>query len=466
MSIHRHEKRTELYIGAAVRSTSRRTSGNGLPTVKLAQFCSKQTATNEGTAMTNTARYWSTGFAIGLAVIGSAVACSSTGESVFEPAQTDGGSSSGWAAQLPEIRPGAGSAGMSMPTGGTPAQDTHEGIELIPPAKAAALENPAEMCAGWSESAKGQPSVLEFVVDVSGSMREKTDSTNGDSKWEVTRRALASAIAGLPPSIAVGTIFFPNMISHDSDVPVPLSDCLNTEDNVAIAPLTAAQRSALTKALDHVEPKTLGATPTHDGVILGVSELKTTTLAGQRYVVLITDGQPTLAEGCLGVVDMCSPQPTAPIVQAIANAHTQGGVRTFVVGSPGSEANVCTGADVRGWLSEAARAGGTGTAGCSDQGNPYCHFDISIAPDLDRLSTTALGTIAVSVVSCEYDVPAPSAVSPSTRRARTSSTTTGPTTSTWCFRTRTRHLPATEAGALRMRRVSTSRFAKPRPYQE
>jgi hypothetical protein len=359
--------------------------------------------------MMSTARQWHTSPLLGVAAVWLGVACSSPEENTFAPTQTGGSLTLSGASDLPNVEPGSGSGGMVTPSQGVPAQSTPEGIELLPAGQAAALENPAEICAGWSESAKGQPSILEFVVDVSGSMREKTDSTNGDSKWEVTRRALASAVALLPPSVAVGYVFYPNMISHDSDVAVPLSDCLDTRDNVAIAPLTDAQCSALAKALEHVEPKTLGATPTHDGFNLGVNELGATTIPGQRYVVLITDGQPTLAEGCVGVVDMCSPQPTAPIVQAIAKARAEQAIRTFVVGSPGSEANVCTGADVRAWLSEAARSGGTGTEACNDQGSPYCHFDISGAADFGQGLASALGTIAVSVVSCEYDVPAPPA---------------------------------------------------------
>jgi hypothetical protein len=95
------------------------------------------------------------------------------------------------------------------------------------------------------------------------------------------------------------------------------------------------------------------------------------------------------------------------VIDAILAAKQDDHVKTFIVGSPGSEMNDCTNADVRDWLSAAARAGGTDTTGCSDQGPNYCHFDLSQAPDFGLALSNALGSISKSVVSCDYTVPAP-----------------------------------------------------------
>jgi hypothetical protein len=92
-------------------------------------------------------------------------------------------------------------------------------------------------------------------------------------------------------------------------------------------------------------------------------------------------------------------------VAAIAAARNNDQVKTFIVGSPGSEKNVSTNADSRDWLSAAARAGGTDTPGCSDQGPHYCHFDLSTAEDFGKALSDALGTIGKTVVSCDYGVP-------------------------------------------------------------
>jgi hypothetical protein len=238
-------------------------------------------------------------------------------------------------------------------------------------------------------------------------MNEDAPSTNGESKWFVTRRALAQAVADLPASLAVGMTFYPNMSYTESNAARPIGACVNTRSNVDIAPLTEAHQSSMLSTLDRVVANPRGATPTHDAYDVAFGAISTTTQPGERYLVLITDGQPTQRQGCIGEVDMCNPQPTDPIVAAIGAALADHAVRTYVVGSPGSESNVCTGDDVRDWLSAAARAGGTSAAGCSDGGPDYCHFDLSTAEDFGQALSDALGSIARSVVSCDYSVPPP-----------------------------------------------------------
>jgi hypothetical protein len=58
-------------------------------------------------------------------------------------------------------------------------------------------------------------------------------------------------------------------------------------------------------------------------------------------------------------------------------------------------------------LSEAAQIGGTGTAGCSNAGPNFCHFDMSVVPDFADGLKNALGQIAGQVVQCTYDLPTP-----------------------------------------------------------
>jgi len=93
------------------------------------------------------------------------------------------------------------------------------------------------------------------------------------------------------------------------------------------------------------------------------------------------------------------------VVDAIAAAWKNDKIKTFVVGSPGSEKNVSTNTDSRDWLSAAARVGGTDYPGCSDQGPKYCHFDLSTATDFGKALSDALGAIAKTVISCDYTVP-------------------------------------------------------------
>jgi hypothetical protein len=68
------------------------------------------------------------------------------------------------------------------------------------------------------------------------------------------------------------------------------------------------------------------------------------------------------------------------------------------------------GMDMRPWLSAAATAGGTATAGCSDKGPTFCHLDMTQAPDFSAALTAGLAAIAGQVVdSCTFTIPAPPA---------------------------------------------------------
>jgi hypothetical protein len=129
---------------------------------------------------------------------------------------------------------------------------------------------------------------------------------------------------------------------------------------------------------------------------------------GNRFMLLITDGQPTFSLQCLGTGSTSMPVNEQPIVDEIGAAHGQG-IRTFVIGSPGSERNDSTGADARPWLSRAANAGATPSPGCSDTGPNYCHMDMTQATDFGAALRSGLAQIAGTLVSCTYDLPAPPA---------------------------------------------------------
>jgi hypothetical protein len=120
---------------------------------------------------------------------------------------------------------------------------------------------------------------------------------------------------------------------------------------------------------------------------------------GERFVVLITDGIPTFSLGCVGDGQADDPVDSAPLVDA-ARAAAANGIRTFVIGSPGSD-------EARGSLSRMAEAGGTAAAGCSHQGPNYCHFDMTREQDLGAGLTNALGIIAGVALGCRYTVPQP-----------------------------------------------------------
>ncbi len=130
-------------------------------------------------------------------------------------------------------------------------------------------------------------------------------------------------------------------------------------------------------------------------------------------MLLITDGAPTMALECIGTGGGGGGQvmdaPTQPIVDEIAGAFDQG-IRTFLIGSPGSEESSQGGDDMRPWLSQAAIEGGTAEAGCDAQGPNFCHMDMTQEPDFAQALSDGLASIVGQIVdSCTFVVPPPPA---------------------------------------------------------
>jgi hypothetical protein len=254
-------------------------------------------------------------------------------------------------------------------------------------------------CAGQNASAEVSAAVLQLIVDTSGSMDQDAPGATQGSKWQATRRALLSAVEEMPGRTAVGVIFYPD-VSDDVDATGPSNNCFDRQADVAIGPLdtqNSAQRRQIQTAFQAQSPN--GGTPTHDAYDFGVRTLEATTAPGARFAVVITDGTPTYSLGCVGTGLISDPVDPTPLVGA-AQQFFKDGVRTFVIGSPGSE-------DARESLSRMAEAGGTASPGCSHRGPNYCHFDMTRAPDFAVALSGALGQIAGLALSCNYDIPTP-----------------------------------------------------------
>jgi hypothetical protein len=292
-----------------------------------------------------------------------------------------------------------GSTGSGPKTGG---------ILTLTPDQVAAINNNA--CDGWSVEPETKPAVLEFVVDTSLSMNEVPGAatqqpgrpgtaTTGPTKWQSTRDALKSVISTLPDTLAVGLLFYPNMANQARSKPASPDSCVNTMAGTAPAPLTAAQKASLIAALDATNPN--GWTPTDAAYQHALqAAILPTKLPGDKYMLLITDGQPTLRGDCTSAGNGAgiTPVESQPIVDHIAAALGQG-VRTFLIGSPGSEGG-------RAWMSEAAIEGGTAASGCKVMGPPFCHLDMTTAPDFGVALKAGLNKLTGSI-ACTYDIPDP-----------------------------------------------------------
>lgn len=310
-----------------------------------------------------------------------------------------------------------GSINVPGSGGGGSISGTHTGGTMVlTPAQVKAITSAA--CTGWTSEGENLPAALDLVIDTSGSMNDMAPGGQG-SKWVVTRGALQSAVAGLPATVSLGALYFPNENATTSATARDVSACVNTKTMLPMAVLGAAGsavRTAFDASLQAIRPQSY--TPTHDAYKYALTNgLEPYMTTSNKFMLLITDGAPTMSLGCItgaaprgmrgggGITD----QPTAPIIAEVAAAKAKG-IRTFVIGSPGSEMSSQGGMDMRPWLSAAATAGGTATAGCSDMGPNFCHLDMTQAPDFGAALTAGLSAIVGQVVdACTFTLPTPPA---------------------------------------------------------
>lgn len=269
-------------------------------------------------------------------------------------------------------------------------------------------------CNAWAVEPESVPGKLQLVVDVSSSMNSTAPGTNR-SKWEVTRDALVEAVCGvngpgLGDGMAVGLMFYPNKVNPDTapTSAVAQSECLNLD---GITPMDVlggtgadTHRSLLRQRLTQAE---LGkGTPTADAYEYALNHIALSAeqlaFAGDTYMLLITDGMPTLMYGCYNPSGRLSNLPGDEVVALVDGAYNLG-VKTFIIGSPGSEAGVQ-------WLSKAAYLGGTGKVGCNTTNfnAPYCHMDMTTATDFSAALRDGLSQVVAAVSSCKYTIPAQS----------------------------------------------------------
>lgn len=252
------------------------------------------------------------------------------------------------------------------------------------------------------------PASILFVIDRSGSMACNTpdvqtvEACNADpqradaskpSRWEITVDALKGAFAGLEGGNAtVGLSMFSTNGACGVDS-TPL---------VGLGPVDGAQLSSLSTAMDAASPA--GGTPIVGAVVLAYHHLHEELHAtGNRYVVLITDGE----ESCGMAGDEDDVEDLRAARQRLLTIEVQkareANVRTFVIGAPGSEG-------ARGFLSELAFLGGTARNPACMRGDidgdvGDCHYDLTTNADFASVLRGALGDVSGEALACEFPTP-------------------------------------------------------------
>jgi hypothetical protein len=217
------------------------------------------------------------------------------------------------------------------------------------------------------------PPDLLLVFDRSGSMQE--DPANGNncmpqatcpSKWNQATAAVGTAVMASEGTIRWGLKLFSTSGNG----------C--TVNNGAQVPIAINNATPIINALTAADPG--GSTPTTAAVTNGGNYLNTLTTPNPRFMVLVTDGQPTCAGGNgNGADDMAA-------INAVATQATRG-FGTFVVGIA-TVGN--TGAD--GTLSMMSTNGGHPRTGTPN------YYVVNNTQEL----VDALNAIGTQISSCTY----------------------------------------------------------------
>jgi hypothetical protein len=151
-------------------------------------------------------------------------------------------------------------------------------------------------CGGEEVSAEPVVANVLFVIDKSGSMEATPDGFT-DSKWDTLVESLGAALAAVQDDIQMGLELYP---SGDTEADVC---AVESEVDVDVAPGTDAL-SEIDAALAAASPD--GQTPTAGALALALeyfTEGAGSNLEGEGFVVLATDGGPNC-----GTTDSCVPE--------------------------------------------------------------------------------------------------------------------------------------------------------------
>ncbi len=238
-------------------------------------------------------------------------------------------------------------------------------------------------CASSLDATTRAPGAVLVVLDRSFSMNEGPNGSEPrfgeSSKWDVAVEALATLVDALPDGLELGLEMFPSAIGCDvaTSPQVALGDIKTTRASV---------KSALGIGAN-------GDTPTEPALRAAMGVLAARTGSGSRAIILLSDGAPNCGSSA------------ASVESAVADG-TKAGVRTYVVGVPGSPYSD---------FSRLAVVGGTRRdPGCLEKcdatwsdTDKCCHY-VASASDFKSSLTAALTEIAAQIrTDCVYLVPRP-----------------------------------------------------------
>jgi len=265
---------------------------------------------------------------------------------------------------------------------------------------------------GTTKSSSAPP-VIEFALDNTNSMSDTTQpSTKGLSKWKALQNAFTTAIPKLAadhPTYAVGLTYF-----HYRGYGPPGNPCTDALQAVEIAPLSANSATIVSNV--NAEGQ-IQMTPTQDIWQFSADHVLAWNAdpvyaQSNRYVVVLTDGVPTVgagcttAAGCNGSQGISSAQ-YQPFIDVVGSTKQSRSLTTFMIAVPGAEAlNQVTCSDASIMYTPIAKMSEVASAGGTDL------IDLTTSATTDFTAALVAALVEIvdntsAVVGCEYPVPEP-----------------------------------------------------------
>lgn len=274
---------------------------------------------------------------------------------------------------------------------------------------------------GFTNLTAAPPNVnLLLVVDRSFSMNLKPEGFDGKTKWQVLQAALAATLGEVESKLSLGVDLYP--YSGESGGALD-GACQMPSSEAVVVPVQNGEDAAplILSALMSNEPETGAQTPT--AIALARAKAYYTTgagksLEGEKYVLLATDGGPNCsaddtlrceAATCTVNLDynvdpaqnLCDPEndPDGPSkclddvasIQAVTEL-AEAGIKTFVIGIPGTEAYAGT-------LAALAEQ-----SGVENPDAPPSYFAVSAAGGVDGLTDVLTRVTTGLITSCKLQL--------------------------------------------------------------
>jgi von Willebrand factor type A domain len=265
-------------------------------------------------------------------------------------------------------------------------------------------------CGNTTISADIRTVNILLVIDKSGSMTDQPDGFDVD-KWSAVKTALGQALSGVAADVNLGLLLFP--YSTTTQIPLVCHDnCCDVPEggNAINVDVDSAERSLPTilDALSGTAPG--GGTPTAAALARALDYFKTGAgagLHGNNYVLLATDGGPNCnannscgADHCTTNLDQqcdsgncCTSSNEGCLDDSAVTQQIQllkaNGVRTFVVGIPGTE-------QYSSYLDAFAQAGGE-----TNPAAPPSYYAVSSSGGVQGLVDVFTGITTQLVHSCK-----------------------------------------------------------------